>query len=135
MYLKRHHAPRVNSQQMIKQTKGYDFRVASTRKTILSLIFNFVRLYSFTVYYQGSKGKRQWLINWCTSSMMIHKINPFCRLKLVVKSLDTLWKLNEPTNQNSLKSPKFVKPTKKNTYYNTLGTGVINTPRSPSSWI
>ena len=26
---------------------------------------------------QGYKGIRQWLLNWCTSPMMIHKITPF----------------------------------------------------------
>ena len=31
---------------------------------------------------------------------------PFCRLKLVVESLDT--QLNEPTNQNSIKVPKVI---------------------------
>ena len=34
--------------------------------------------------------------------------NPFCRLKLVVESLNT--ELNEPTNQNSLKETKVVRP-------------------------
>ena len=27
--------------------------------------------------FQGSKGIIQWLINWCTSTIMIHKINPY----------------------------------------------------------
>ena len=54
-----------------------------------------------TVYYeegkkQVSKGIIQWPINLCTSPMMIHKITP---------SVDyNQWpKLNEPTNQNSMK--------------------------------
>ena len=34
---------------------------------------------------------------------------PFCRLKLVVETLNT--QHNKPTNQNSLKVPKVVKPT------------------------
>ena len=42
--------------------------------------------------------------------MMIHKIT-FCRLQL--KFLDT--QLNEPTNQNSSKVAKVVKPTNKKT--------------------
>ena len=38
---------------------------------------------------------------------------PLCRLQLVVKRLVT--QLNEPTNQNSIKVPKFVEPSKKKT--------------------
>ena len=34
---------------------------------------------------------------------------PLCRLKFVDLSLGT--RLNEPTNQNSIKAPKVVKPT------------------------
>ena len=41
---------------------------------------------------------------------------PICRLKLVVETLDT--QLNEPTNQNTIKVPKVVKPTNKKTLYN-----------------
>ncbi len=54
----------------------------------------------------------------------------FLRLKL--KRLDTHF--NEPTNQNSLKVPKMVKPTNIiKLYYKTLGTSVINNPVSPPS--
>ena len=35
---------------------------------------------------------------------------PFCRLQLVVESLDT--QLNDPTNQNSIKVPYVVKSTR-----------------------
>ena len=35
----------------------------------------------------------------------------FCRLKLVVET----YELNKPTNQNSVKVPKVIKPTNKNT--------------------
>ena len=33
-------------------------------------------IYKFEHLTQGAKGIRQWRINWCTSSMIIHKINP-----------------------------------------------------------
>ena len=55
--------------------------------------------------YRDLKGIRQWQINICTSPMIIHTINPFCSLKLVVGHL-TWW-----TNQS-----KFTK----------VGTSVIN---------
>ena len=29
-----------------------------------------------TAIHQGTKGIRQWPINWCTTQMMIHKITP-----------------------------------------------------------
>ena len=37
---------------------------------------------------QGSKGIRQWLINWCTSLKIIHKITPSedCNLDTQLKS-------------------------------------------------
>ncbi len=35
--------------------------------------------------------------------------DPFCRLQLIVETFDT--QLNEPTNQNSIKVVKDVKPT------------------------
>ena len=38
----------------------------------------------------------------------------FCRLKLVVETFGH--KLNEPTNKNSMKVPKVVKPTNKKRY-------------------
>ena len=45
---------------------------------------------------------------------------PFSRLKLVVKRLHT--QLNNPTNQNSLQSPKFLSERIRKLYYKTLGT-------------
>ena len=42
--------------------------------------------------------------------MYIPKINPFVDYNKWLKNLDT--QLNEPINQNSLKVPKVVKPTK-----------------------
>ena len=38
---------------------------------------------------------------------------PFCRLKLKVKTFGH--SINKPTNQNSIKVPKLVKPTNKKT--------------------
>ena len=43
--------------------------------------------------------------------MMIHKITPALDNSLLLKRLDT--QLYEPTNQNSIKVPKFVEPTNK----------------------
>ena len=39
--------------------------------------------------------------------------------------------LNEPTNQNSEKSPKLLSLQIRKRCYNTLGTSVINSPMSP----
>ena len=44
--------------------------------------------------------------------MIIHKITPFVHYNYYLKRLDA--KLNEPTNQNSTKVPKVVKPKKDN---------------------
>ena len=54
--------------------------------------------------------------------MMIHKITPSVDYNQFLKLLDT--QLNEPTNQNSMKVLKYVKPTNKKTLLKTLGTGV-----------
>ena len=62
---------------------------------------------------QGSKGIRQWPINWGTSLMMIHKITTSVDYNKWLKRLDT--QLNQPTNQNSIKVPKVVKQTNKKT--------------------
>ena len=48
-----------------------------------------------------------------------------------LKRLDT--QLYEPTNQNSLKFPKVIKPMNKKRYYKTLETSVINSQLSPLS--
>ena len=61
----------------------------------------------------GSKGKRQWPINWCTSLMMLHIIFTFVDYNYWLKHLNT--QLNEST--------KLLK---------TLGTSLINRPLSPS---
>ena len=82
------------------------------------------------MFAQGSKGIRQWPINSCTSSIMMHKIT-HCRLKLVVGTLEH-WTY-KATNQNSLKSPKLLIQRIRNLYYKTLGTSVINSPLSPIS--
>ena len=70
---------------------------------------------------QESKGTREWPINWCTSPMKIHKIIP---------SVDDL---NDPTNQNLLKSPKLLCQRLTKRYYKTLEASVINSPLFPSS--
>ena len=41
----------------------------------------------FVTANQGSKGIRQYFINWSTSPVMIHKITPFITLHLVVGHL------------------------------------------------
>ena len=52
--------------------------------------------------------------------------------QLVFETLDT--QLFKPTNQNSLRVPKVVKPTnKKKHYHKTMRTSVINSPLSPPS--
>ena len=77
-------------------------------------------------------GIGQWPINWCTSIMMIHNYDdyPFCRLQLLVETFghSTKW-----TNQNSLKSPKFLSLWIRKRYYKTFWTSVINSPMSPPS--
>ena len=65
------------------------------------------------VIIQGSKGIRQWTINWCKSPIMIYKITPSVDNNKWLKRLDN--QTNEPTNQNSIKVPKLVKPTNKKT--------------------
>ena len=54
---------------------------------------------------QGSKGIRQWPINWPNNDT-----KNYPRLQPVV---DT--QLNQPTNQNSILKPEYVKPTNKKT--------------------
>ena len=62
------------------------------------------------------------------SPMKIHKIAP---------SVDyNQWpKLNEPTNQNSIKVLKVVTPTNKKHFNETLGTSLITSPMSPPSLV
>ena len=47
--------------------------------------------------------------------MMIHKITPSSIIQFSLKHLDT--ELNKPTNQNSVKDPKVVKPMNKETLF------------------
>ncbi len=68
-----------------------------------------------------------------SSKMMTHKITPSLDYNQWLKSLDT--HLNEPTNQNSTKAPKVVKPSNKKRYYKTLGTSSKDSPMSPASLI
>ena len=72
---------------------------------------------------QGSSGIRQLTIHWCTSKMK-NTNYPFFRFKLLVEKF-------EPTNPNSWKVPKIVKPTNKKHVYKTLDTSVIYRPMSP----
>ena len=51
---------------------------------------------------------------------------PFCRFKWL-KRLDT--ESNEPIKKNQLKVPKVVEPTNKKSFYKTLGTNIINSPK------
>ena len=71
---------------------------------------------------QGSKGIRQWSINWCTNPNDDKQIYPLCRLKLI-KLINT--QLNEPTNQNQM-SRKLLSQRIRKRYYKTLGTSVAN---------
>ena len=68
---------------------------------------------SGSAYFQGSKGIRQWPINWGTSPMWIHKITPSLDYNKWLKRLDT--QLYAPTYQKIMKVPKVVKPTNKKT--------------------
>ncbi len=74
-------------------------------------------------------GIDKWPLNSCSYPMMIHKITS--RLQLWVNCGDT--QLNKPTNQNSIKVPKVVKPANREHFFETSGTSVINSPSSPSS--
>ena len=56
---------------------------------------------------QKSKGIRQCTINLYTFPMMMHKSTPSLDYNYWLKRLDI--KLNETTNQNSMKVPKVVK--------------------------
>ena len=47
----------------------------------------------------------------------------FCKVQLVV---ETFGQLNEPTNQNSLKIPKVVKPTNEKTLLQNFGKQLMN---------
>ena len=63
--------------------------------------------------------------------MMINKTTPSLDYKQWLKRLDT--QLCEPNNQNLIKVPKVINSTNKKTNYNTLGTSVINSPKSTPS--
>ena len=80
------------------------------------------------IYIQGSTGIRQWLINWCTSLMIIHNSISFVDYNEWLKRL-------EPIHQNSIKVPKLLRQPIRYLYYKTLGTSVKNSPMSPPSLI
>ena len=65
--------------------------------------------------------------------MMTHKITFSVDNNKWLKRLDT--QPYEPTNQISIKVPKIVKPTTKNTSFLTLWTSIINSPMFPPSVI
>ena len=79
---------------------------------------------------QGSKGKRQWPINWCTFPMMIYKIIPSVDCNLWFKHLDTQLKKKKPIKMK-YKSPKLFCQRIRKPYYKTLGISVINISMSP----
>ena len=72
-----------------------------------------------TLYHsiQESKGIRQWSINWCISSIMIHKIIPSVDYHYMLKRLDT--QLTKPTNQNLISPPTLLSQGIRRHYYNT----------------
>ena len=72
---------------------------------------------------QGSKGIRQWSINWCTSQMMIHKL-PFLWITISGHFNHS----KKPTNRNVIKVPKVIYPTNKKRFYKTLGTAQCPLP-------
>ena len=76
-------------------------------------------------YCQGSKGIRQSPINWCSSSKIIHKNTSSVDYNWWLKLLDTL--LNEPTNQNSIKSTRLLGQRIRKVYDKNLETSVRNT--------
>ena len=81
----------------------------------------FLLLYTETswVLYQGSKGIRQWQINWCKSPMMIRKITGW--------NVWTLNIMNQPIKIRQI--PQRIRKL----YYETLETSIINSQLSPPS--
>ena len=71
---------------------------------------------------QGSKGIRQWPMNWCTFPMMIHEITP---------SVDYNQWLNNPI-KTQYQSLKLLGKQIRKSYYKTLGTSVHKEPNVPS---
>ena len=69
--------------------------------------------------------------------MMRHKINPFCRLQKKVVETFGQSTSYEPTNQNSIKVPKVVKPTNTKMLlkklFGPVQCSLINNPVNPSS--
>ena len=70
---------------------------------------------------KGSKGIRQWPVNQCTSSMMIHKITHSVDFNKWLKRLST--QLNKPI-KILLKSPRLLSQRIKKRNFKTLGTSV-----------
>ena len=78
---------------------------------------------------QGSKGIRQWLINLCRSTTIIHKITPSVNYNQCLNRLDI--QLNKPTTQNTIKVPK-VESTDKKTLFKNFGDQCNKQPNVPS---
>ena len=78
---------------------------------------------------QGFRGIRQWSINCCTSTMMIHN-SIFCRFKLVTETFGQSTKWTNPSKFN--KDPKVLSQQIRKSYYKTLGTSIMNNPLFPS---
>ena len=62
--------------------------------------------------------------------LLIHKIIPSVDQNKWLKRLNT--QLNEPTDQNSLQSPKLLGQRIRKHQYKTLETSVIKSPKSPT---
>ena len=51
--------------------------ILEDKKLFTKMLYKYcINSVKFKGIYQGSKGKRQWPMNLCTSPMMIHKITP-----------------------------------------------------------
>ena len=80
---------------------------------------------------KGPKGITQWPIDWCTYSMMKHKIAPTVDENKWLKRLNS--QHNESTNQNSLSPQSLLSKQIREHHFEILGTSVINRLMSPPS--
>ena len=79
----------------------------------------------------GSKGIRQWLINWCKSPMMIHTITPS---EITISGRHSSWWAYQSKHNKVL---NIVRQKNKKGHYKTLGTNMINNwiyPYIPASF-
>ena len=77
----------------------------------------------------GSKGIVQWLINWCTSPMMKHKL-PLLYITISGWNVWTPNLMKQPI-RIWMKSLKLLSESIRKRHNKTLGTSVINSPMSP----